>query len=53
MGKAEARVKSLAEHVVNAAHPEARPYILWDETLKGFRLRVEQHCVCPVAPLVY
>jgi hypothetical protein len=53
MGKAEARVKSLTERVVNAAHLEARPHILWDETLKGFHLRVEPHCVCPVAPLVY
>ena len=41
MGKADARVKALTKRTVDAASPEAGRYIIWDDKLKGFGLRVE------------
>jgi integrase len=51
MAKAEARVKSLTKRVVDAARPEARRYVLWDEKLKGFGLRIEPRAPAEGPPL--
>jgi len=41
MAKAAPRVWSLTKRTVDAAKPETRRYVIWDEKLKGFGLRVE------------
>ena len=41
MNKAQARVKALTKRTVDAAQAETHRYILWDDKLKGFGVRVE------------
>ncbi|VAV87329.1 hypothetical protein MNBD_ALPHA04-2157, partial [hydrothermal vent metagenome] len=38
---AKPRIKKLTKRSIDAAHPMKKRYIIWDEELKGFGLRVE------------